>query len=335
MSVPLTGSAPPADVDVTAQLVGALLAEQHPDLARRPLEVVAHGWDNVIVRLGADLAVRLPRRDPAAELVAHELAALPVLAPLLPVPVPCAVRAGQPSARLGYPWTWVVVPWFDGVRVASLPRAARDELAVPLAEVLAALHQPAPGQAPHNPVRGTPLRHRDEAVRARLTELAAPGGFLATSGLAAPPDVPQGPDGLRRALTAVWDDGLAARPYSGPPTWLHGDLHAANLVATPAAPHRLAAVVDWGDVTAGDPATDLAVAWLVLRSEAGATFRGRLEELSHPCAHDEHAWRRSRAWALTMATSMAQHADPGAEHHALACGALARVLGTQAPAGAR
>ncbi|MGP7961060.1 phosphotransferase [Sanguibacter sp. A247] len=335
MSGPLTGSAPPADLDITTQLVAALLAEQHPDLAHRPLEIVAHGWDNVIVRLGSDLAVRLPRRAPAATLVAHELASLPLLAPLLPTPVPCAVRAGTPSMRLGYPWVWAVVPWFDGVRVASLPRTARVGLAEPLAELLAALHRPAPATAPHNAFRGGPLIRRDAAVRERLAALAVPGGFLSRSGLLTPAGLPQSVDNLRTALTAIWDDGLAAQPYAGPSVWLHGDLHAANLIATAAAPHRLVAVADWGDVTAGDPATDLAVAWLVLSEEAGATFRTRLVELTHPCAADVDAWRRARAWAVTMATSMAQHADVGAEHCALAQGALARVLGTRAPSGAR
>lgn len=329
--------APPADVPVTEDLVRALLVEQHPDLADLPLTVVAHGWDNVVLRLGDDLAVRVPRRTEAADLVAHELRALPVLAPRLPVPVPRAVRAGRPSAALGYPWVWAVVPWTEGVVVAELERAARAPLAEPLADVLVALHTPAPADAPHNPVRGVPLATRSGAVRERLARLAAPGGYLTTSGL-----VPTSVDdarapvaAIRAALERLWDDGLAAPVHTGPPSWVHGDLHAANLVATPGAAPALAAVVDWGDVTAGDPATDLAAAWLVLDEGARQRFWDRLRAGHHPVVEDAAACARARAWALSMATAMAEHAAPGTGHHALATGALAELLGLRAPAGSR
>ncbi|QIK83654.1 phosphotransferase [Sanguibacter sp. HDW7] len=330
--------APPADVDVTAELVRALLSEQHPDLADLPLVVVAHGWDNVVLRLGDALAVRVPRRTEAAGLVAHELRALPAIAAQLPATVPAAVRAGGPSAALGYPWVWAVVPWTEGVVVADLARPARAQLAEPLADVLVALHVPAPADAPHNPVRGVPLATRTGAVRERLTRLAAPGGYLATSGL-----VPTAPTDDRRAevaallarLERMWDDGLAAPVHAGPPLWVHGDLHAANLVATPDSPHTLAAVVDWGDVTAGDPATDLAIAWLVLDAHARRRFWDRLRAGGHPAADDCDARARARAWALSMATAMAEHAAPGTGHHALATGALAELLGLPAPVGSR
>jgi hypothetical protein len=50
---------PPAEVDVTTDLVRRLLAEQHPDLAGLPLAVMANGWDNVMFRLGPDLSALL------------------------------------------------------------------------------------------------------------------------------------------------------------------------------------------------------------------------------------------------------------------------------------
>ena len=53
---------PAADVDVSVDLVRALLRDQHPDLADLSLRVVASGWDNVVLRLGDRLAVRVPRR---------------------------------------------------------------------------------------------------------------------------------------------------------------------------------------------------------------------------------------------------------------------------------
>ena len=59
---------PPGEVDVTVDLVRALLADQHPDLAGFTIDEFANGWDNVIYRLGTELTVRLPRREMAAVL---------------------------------------------------------------------------------------------------------------------------------------------------------------------------------------------------------------------------------------------------------------------------
>ena len=40
---------PAAEVDVTVELVQALLVEQFPDLAASPLTLVANGWDNAAI----------------------------------------------------------------------------------------------------------------------------------------------------------------------------------------------------------------------------------------------------------------------------------------------
>ncbi len=149
---------PAAEVDVCVELVRQLLAEQHPDLAGQALGVLANGWDNLVATIGADLLARLPRRALAAELVANEQRWLPVLAPGLPLPVPVPVRVGRPAR--GFPWSWSVVPFLPG-RVAAL--AAPDHLAAAaeaLGEFLAALHVPAPPDAPVNPFRGGPLAAR-------------------------------------------------------------------------------------------------------------------------------------------------------------------------------
>src|SRR6185369_15012339 len=100
---------PAAEVAVDAALVRALLADQHPDLARLAVVEVANGWDNVVFRLGDALSVRMPRRLLGAELIAHEQRWLPALAASLPLPIPAPVRIGAPGR--GYPWSWSVCPW--------------------------------------------------------------------------------------------------------------------------------------------------------------------------------------------------------------------------------
>lgn len=279
---------PPAEVELTVGLVHGLLGAQHPDLAGLPLRLAAHGWDNATFRLGDDLAVRLPRRAVAARLVEHEQQWLPLLAALCPVPVPAPVRIGVPSPT--YPWAWSVVPWFAGRHAADEPVSARTPWAAALADALAALHVRAPAGAPVNPVRGGALAGRSAAFRERLA-----AGHLDSLV----------PDARSRA-EALWEDALAAPAWPGPPVWAHGDPHPANLVTRDG---TLAALLDFGDVTAGDPACDLATAWLTFDATGRAAFRARSDALADRVEADPGRWRRAAGWALAMAAAMVTHGD--------------------------
>lgn len=261
--------APEAEFAVTAELVTALLRAQHPDLAELPVVHAAHGWDNDVFRLGDALAVRMPRRALARDLIASELEWLPLLAPTLPVAIPAAVRGGVPA--LGYPWPWAVVPWFDGVSAATVEPVLRDAYAEPLAAFFAALHRPAPANAPVNPFRGGGVESRTDAVAERRALLAGARTDL-------------GP------LDALWHSGLAASPHPGHPVWLHGDPHPHNVVVD-AETGRLRAVVDFGDITSGDPASDLGMAWLHFTASGRARFFDAV-------GLDTHTHRRARAWAV-------------------------------------
>ena len=52
---------PTAEVEVSVDVVRRLLADQHPDLARMPVEFLANGWDHELYRVGDGLVARLPR----------------------------------------------------------------------------------------------------------------------------------------------------------------------------------------------------------------------------------------------------------------------------------
>jgi len=281
-----------ADVDVTLELARALVLAQHPDLLApgTRLEVAANGWDNVVMRLGERLALRLPRREAAAHLVEHEQAVLPGLVPRLPVPVPAPVRVGRPDLALGYPYAWSVVPWFDGQTAVRTPVARRTAWAPTLGRALAALHVPAPSDAPPNPFRGVPLADRDAVFGQRLASTAD--------------------DAARPVLAAAWAAGLAAPAYAGPPVWLHGDPHPGNVVVRPGVhgePDELAALVDFGDVTRGDPASDLATAWLSFDDAGHAAFRAAY--VAAGGTDDDAAWRRARAWAASLAVALLSFPD--------------------------
>src|SRR5215469_7503341 len=146
---------PAAEVAISPDLVRRLLAAQQPDLAHLPVTMMTHGWDNVMCLVGGGLVARLPRREMAVTCLVNEQQWLPSLAPRLPLPVPAPLRVGGPG--LGYPWPWSIVPFLPGRPAAQNPPTDPRDAAVSLGRFLAALHAPAPPDAPVNPFRGIPL----------------------------------------------------------------------------------------------------------------------------------------------------------------------------------
>jgi aminoglycoside phosphotransferase (APT) family kinase protein len=296
---------PPAEVNISSGLVRRLLAAQQPDLARLPIEVMANGWDNLVCRLGTDLVVRLPRRAAAAELVGYEQRWLPVLAPRLPLPVPAPVRAGQPG--LGYPWPWSVVPFLPGRVAAQDPPADLGDAAVSLGSFAGALHAPAAADAPVNPYRGVALADRSEIITGRVSQL----GDLID----------------RDAVLRAWEAAAGAPRWDGPPVWLHGDLHPANILVDRG---RISAVIDFGDITSGDPATDLAVAWMLLPAGFHGAFRDAYRAASGPAADDD-TWARARGWALGLSLAMLANSADNPLMAEIGHRTMGAVLGEGAP----
>ena len=281
-----------------------LLRREVPSLAELPLRHAAGGWDNDIWRLGDDLALRLTRRAVAAELHVHEQTWLPIVASRLPIPVPTPVFIGGSSPD--YPLPWSVVPWYEGDVAAVTPPVPGE--ARTLGRFMAALHTSAPDGAPHNPVRGVPLVLRRQAVWASNRHEWAAGDRMLTA-----------------AATRVFDAGVAVSPARDR-VWLHGDLHSRNILINRG---RLAAVLDWGDMTAGDAATNLAAVWWLFDLAEHSEFWEAYRQI--PAA----TWHRARAWAGLFGLSFLTFALPGVPNtpdlkaHKLARQLLERVVAEQ------
>jgi aminoglycoside phosphotransferase (APT) family kinase protein len=275
---------PAAEVEVSADLVRRLLADQHPDLARLPVEFLANGWDNELYRVGDRLVARLPRRALGAEIIKNEQRWLPGLAPRLPLPIPYPVRTGVPGC--GYPYSWSVAPYLPGVPAVQASSFDPAAAAAAVGGFLGALHVPAPADAPANPFRGVPLAQRAGTFAANLALLA-------------------GQDQVDRdAVLRAWAAALAAPGYDGPPVWLHGDLHPANVLVDDG---RVSGVIDFGDITAGDPACDLSVAWMLLPLDCHARFWSAYRAAGGWASDALRA--RARGWALNLAIVFLAHSE--------------------------
>ena len=265
------------DEEVARRLVRDQALDVLPHLGSADLELVGMGWDNLIVRLGEDHLARLPVRAESAELAAKEIQWLPRLAGSLPVASPVPVFVGSPTDY--YPWPWQICRWIPGILVAEIDLAGRGPLVDGLASTLSSLHRPAPPDAPANPFRGVPLVERADAIAHRIDQWSGP----------------------RDSLRTAWRVALRARPWPGPRLWLHGDPHPRNLVADDDG--TLVGLLDFGDLTAGDPANDLATAWWTFDAADRARFIRAVDERAEL---DDDVWIRAAGWAAALASAIVE-----------------------------
>jgi aminoglycoside phosphotransferase (APT) family kinase protein len=205
---------------------------------------------------------------------------LPELAPHLPLATSTPVVRGEPAA--GYPFPWSVAHWIDGETADRAPYDD-DQAAGSLVAFLRALHQPAPADAPANPVRSLPLAERLPRFREHLAAL----------------DHPRARD-LIATLEQLADVPVPLRPK----VWCHGDLHPRNIVVRD---RKVVGVIDWGDLHGGDPVVDYAAAWMMLPEILVERVRRDLDA-------DLDTWARARGWALVFGVLLMrigiQDADP-------------------------
>jgi aminoglycoside phosphotransferase (APT) family kinase protein len=254
---------------IDISLVYKLLKEQHPDLADLPIQFVDAGLDNAMFRLGDRLSVRLPRREMAAELIENEQTWLPNFADRLPLPIPNPYRIGQPNQD--YPYRWSVLPWLEGISAdQEEPRANQAKI---WAAFLRSLHIPAPANAPKNIFRGVPLTQRAAVIEEKMQRLELQTELITP------------------AIQQAWNIALNA-PIDGEATWIHGDLHSRNILVKNGA---IAGIIDWGDMTSGDIATDLASLWMLFGDR-----HARFQAIATYVPISQATLQRAEGWAIVF-----------------------------------
>lgn len=253
--------------------------------------LLGQGWDNEMWHVGdlpdgTRVVLRRPHRELGRWALQQEIRALEGMGAHTAFRAPRLLAVLPPEHPLG---PAALVTWLEGRVVADLPRSGRARAGDLLARALAQLHRPAPADHPRSPYRGVPLAERAAATGEDLAVLRAAGA--------------PGTAAVRDAL----ERGLDAAPWTGPDLLLHGDPHPANLLVLP---DGALGLLDWGDTTAGDPASDLGQ--LFVLDPGGAAFAACLRS-SAAAGHlgDEAALRaldlRARAWAARFAAAVLAH----------------------------
>jgi aminoglycoside phosphotransferase (APT) family kinase protein len=242
------------DHPVNAALAARLVASQFPELSDCSPEPVGRGWDCDVWRFG-DFVFRFPRRRRAVELLSVEAEALPRLAASLPVRIPVPQFFGRPSADFPAPFLGYRYLTGSSADALRLSVSQREALARPIARFLRRLHAIGEPAAlalgiPDDTFRG------DLALRAQRTAAELPA-LEATRWASRRPEL----------LDRV---NHLPPPAPGPVVAIHGDLYARHLLLDQAG--NLSAVIDWGDLSFGDRAIDLSIAYSFLPKASHAAF---------------------------------------------------------------
>ena len=270
-----------AELVVDEPLVRRLLA-QFPELDPESLRPFAEGWDYSIWAVDERWAFRFPRREMAVPGTRREIAVLPELAPLLPIPVPAPVFVGEPAN--GFPWPFFGSALLPGRELADadLDDSTRVEVARALARFLHVLHNAeVEYELPADANRRADMRTRVPKTREQLTDLEAEGIW-------------RRPASVDRLL-----DDAERLPDSQVSAVVHGDLHFRQVLVDGNA--RPTGVIDWVDVCRSDPAIDLSMLWSYFPADGREAFLDEYGPVS-----DEQLLR-ARVVAFSLSAALAHY----------------------------
>lgn len=269
-----------AEVTVDAELARRLIREQFPEVDPQSLRLLGEGWDNTVWLVDEQWAFRFPRRSMVVRGIENEIAVLPQLAPLLPLPIPHPTFLGRPTPAFEWPFYGApVLPGRELVEVA-LDEEALIGLARPLAEFLRTLHSiELDAELPVDPVVRADMTVRVPRTIELLEEVETLGLW-------------RRPPSVRDLL-----EGARDLPAPPPTAIVHGDLHLRHLLVGQRG--EPTAVIDWIDVCRNDPCVDLVLYWSVLPPRGRAEFLDAYGQLS-----DEQLLR-GRVLALCLCATLA------------------------------
>ncbi|MBV8711298.1 MAG: phosphotransferase [Solirubrobacterales bacterium] len=278
-----------AEVTVDRDLAYRLIAGQFDSLEPVELRLLSEGWDNTVWLVDGRWVFRFPRREVVIAGIEREMAVLPRLARLVPLPIPIPVFFGRPVDD--YRWPFFGAALIPGMETAdsACSDADRCRLAGPLAGFLRALHDgdtaaavDPTGELPSDPMGRGDMEQRVPLTEKRLSEVERLGMWRA-------------PGSIHEVLDAA--RGLGTPESSA---LVHGDLHIRHLLVDDDC--GAAGVIDWIDICRGDPAIDLPLFWSLLPAV------GRGEFLDTYGTVTDAQLLRARVLALFLTATLAVYA---------------------------
>jgi aminoglycoside phosphotransferase (APT) family kinase protein len=231
--------------ELDANMVQTLLAEQFPQLAPVRVQYLHEGWDSQVFEVNGNWVFRFPKRADVAQVVAVEIALLPLLAERLPVPIPSFRFLGKPDAL--FPFLFMGYQKIPGLaaRDVSLDDTGKERVAAQLGQFFSALHSFPLAEAQRLGVPGPHVRRNMQVMRKKVLEKL--------------PEVrPVLSDSHAERLQTFFEaESNVPAPAPGPPCLVHHDLYSEHILIDPDE-QRLTGIIDWSDVSLGDPAVDLA-----------------------------------------------------------------------------
>lgn len=268
------------EVVVEEDLARRLIREQFPDVEAVALRLLGQGWDNTVWLVDERWTFRFPRRAMVIRGLENEMALLPRLASLLPLPIPNPTLLGKPSPA--FQWPFYGASFLPGRELADagLDDEARVDLGRPLGGFLRTLHTlTLDVDLPTDPVRRADMTFRVPKTRERFAELRSLDLW------SAPP--------------AAYDV-IEAAAGLGPPeptAVVHGDLHLRHLLVDDGG--SPSAVIDWIDLSRNDPGVDLVLYWATLPRGGRDAFRDAYGPIT------EHQLLRGRILSLFLCGTLA------------------------------
>lgn len=262
-----------------------LIHQQFPHVDSSSVEDLGFGYDNTAFLVGETFVFRFPRRAIAVALMEREMAVLPTIAPLLPVPIPVPILAGIPAGS--YPWPFAGYRLLVGTTASSLALSESEceRIAAPLGAFLQHLHSVDVRDAVGDALPGDLIGRLDHSRRLPLaTERMAE---LESAGLLN--DVEPFLGYMAKHPPGLCDD----------PRVVHGDMYARHLLLD--GERNLCGVIDWGDMHLGDPALDLAIVLTMLPQRAQPAFLAAYGKVS------ASTWERARYRAIYHSVMVAHY----------------------------
>ncbi|MGB0934552.1 MAG: aminoglycoside phosphotransferase family protein [Alphaproteobacteria bacterium] len=269
------------ETKLSIEIIRELLNDQFPDWADLSIKPLSHqGTDNVMLKLGNDKIIRLPRTQRSEASLIKECLWLPIIGDRLSIQIPHIIGNGQPSKE--YPYQWAIVNFLQGSSPSDNNPLDLAQAAIDLSRVRKELQSVDTTDAPLCSRKYPSIIHDAETS----------------------PLIPALSDTFDSAqITKLWEAALDLAPWQGNPVWLHGDIHTGNLLVQDGA---ITGIIDFGMSGIGDPACDLMVAWTLFTKDTRQIFHDAV-------APDQATWNRAKAYALhfgIMAYSYYKDRDP-------------------------